>query len=44
MCILGIGIAKEQNSNLEIEPSIFFQLFESDGRSVTDLNVKFQMV
>ncbi len=33
---------KNKNSNLEIEPSVFFQLFESDGRSVTDLNVKFR--
>ncbi len=27
---------------MEIEPSVFYQYFESDGRSVTDLNVKFR--
>ncbi len=38
----GYRYRKSKNSNLEIEPSVFFQLFESDGRSVTDLNVKFR--
>lgn len=38
----GYRYKKTKNSNLEIEPSVFFQLFESDGRSVTDLNVKFR--
>ncbi|GGD50181.1 PorP/SprF family type IX secretion system membrane protein [Muriicola marianensis] len=38
----GYRYTKNKNSRLEIEPSIFFQLFESDGRSVTDLNVKFR--
>lgn len=38
----GYRYKKSKNSDLEIEPSIFFQLFESDGRSVTDLNVKFR--
>jgi len=38
----GYRYTKNKNSNLEIEPSVFFQLFESDGRSVTDLNVKFR--
>ncbi len=38
----GYRYKKNKNSDLEIEPSIFFQLFESDGRSVTDLNVKFR--
>ncbi|MGB5376582.1 type IX secretion system membrane protein PorP/SprF, partial [Muriicola sp.] len=33
---------KNKNSRLEIEPSVFFQWVESDGRSVTDLNVKFR--
>jgi len=33
---------KNKNSKLEIEPSVFFQWFESDGRSVTDLNAKFR--
>lgn len=38
----GLSISRNKNSKLEIEPSIFFQLFESDGRSVTDLNAKFR--
>ncbi|WP_340076286.1 type IX secretion system membrane protein PorP/SprF [Leptobacterium sp. I13] len=31
---------KSKNSDLEIEPSVFFQLFENDGRSSTDFNIK----
>ena len=38
----GYSFSKSKNSNLEIEPSVFFQWFESDGRSVTDLNTKFR--
>ncbi|WP_298792777.1 PorP/SprF family type IX secretion system membrane protein [uncultured Allomuricauda sp.] len=38
----GYSISKSKNSKLEIEPSVFFQWFESDGRSVTDLNAKFR--
>ncbi len=38
----GYRYTKNRNSKLEIEPSVFFQLFESDGRSVTDLNTKFR--
>ena len=38
----GYRYTKNKNSKLEIEPSIFFQWFESDGRSVTDLNTKFR--
>ena len=38
----GYRYSKNKNSRLEIEPSVFFQLFESDGRSVTDLNTKFR--
>ncbi|MFS4492722.1 type IX secretion system membrane protein PorP/SprF [Maribacter sp. 2308TA10-17] len=38
----GYSYKKNKNSDFEIEPSVFFQLFESDGRSVTDLNVKFR--
>lgn len=38
----GYRYTKNKNSRLEIEPSVFFQLFESDGRSVTDLNTKFR--
>jgi type IX secretion system PorP/SprF family membrane protein len=37
----GYRISKKK-SNFEIEPSVFFQWFESDGRSVTDLNAKFR--
>lgn len=36
----GYGFSKNKNSKIEVEPSIFFQWFESDGRSVTDLNTK----
>ena len=38
----GYRYSKNKNSRLEIEPSVFFQWFESDGRSVTDLNTKFR--
>ncbi len=38
----GYRFSKNKNSNFEIEPSLFFQWFESDGRSVTDLNAKFR--
>ncbi|MEM6894382.1 MAG: type IX secretion system membrane protein PorP/SprF [Bacteroidota bacterium] len=38
----GYSIMKNKNSKLEIEPSVFFQWFESDGRSVTDVNAKFR--
>jgi type IX secretion system PorP/SprF family membrane protein len=38
----GYRYMKNRNSKVEVEPSIFFQLFESDGRSVTDLNLKFR--
>jgi len=38
----GYSFSKSKNSKLEIEPSVFFQWFESDGRSVTDLNTKFR--
>lgn len=38
----GYRYMKNKNSKVEVEPSIFFQLFESDGRSVTDLNLKFR--
>ncbi|NAY91685.1 type IX secretion system membrane protein PorP/SprF [Muricauda sp. JGD-17] len=38
----GYSISKNKNSKLELEPSVFFQWFESDGRSVTDLNAKFR--
>lgn len=38
----GYRYKKNKNSNLEIEPSLFFQYFESDDRSETDLNLKFR--
>lgn len=38
----GYRYMKNKNSKVEVEPSILFQLFESDGRSVTDLNLKFR--
>lgn len=34
---------KSRTSSFEIEPSVFFQWFESDGRSSTDLNLKFRV-
>jgi len=36
----GYRYRKNKNSDLEIEPSILYKVFESDGRSETDLNVK----
>jgi type IX secretion system PorP/SprF family membrane protein len=38
----GYRYRKNKNSDLEIEPSLLFKLFESDGRSETDLNLKFR--
>lgn len=38
----GYRYRKNKNSNLEIEPAAFFQYFESDGRSTTDLALKFR--
>ncbi len=38
----GYSFMKNKNSKIEVEPSVFFQWFESDGRSVTDLNAKFR--
>ncbi len=38
----GYRYMKKRTSKMEIEPSVLFQLFESDGRSVTDLNLKFR--
>ncbi len=37
---VGYSFQKNKNSRIEVEPSVFFQYFESDGRSVTDLNTK----
>ena len=39
----GYRYTKNKNSRLEIEPSVLYKLFESDGRSETDLNVKFRL-
>ena len=36
----GYKYRRRRNSPLEFEPSVFYQLFESDGRSSTDLNFK----
>lgn len=36
----GYRYKRTRNSNLEIEPSVFYQFYESDGRSTTDLNLK----
>ncbi|TMU50661.1 type IX secretion system membrane protein PorP/SprF [Flagellimonas algicola] len=38
----GYRFRKNRRSDFEMEPSIFFQYFESDSRSITDLNVKFR--
>lgn len=38
----GYRYRKNKNSDLEIEPSMLYKIFESDGRSETDLNVKFR--
>lgn len=39
----GYRYTKNKNSKLEIEPSVLYKIFESDGRSETDLNVKFRV-
>ncbi len=36
----GYRYKKNKNSNLEVEPSLLYKLFESDGRSEADINVK----
>lgn len=38
----GYQYRKHKRDNFEIEPSIFFQYFENDGRSITDINTKFK--
>ncbi|WP_026755305.1 type IX secretion system membrane protein PorP/SprF [Sediminibacter sp. Hel_I_10] len=38
----GIRFKARENNKVEFEPSIFYQLFASDGRSTTDLNFKFR--
>ncbi|RYJ42073.1 type IX secretion system membrane protein PorP/SprF [Flavobacterium beibuense] len=36
------GYTFKGSGNLEVEPSSFIQYFESDGRSTTDINLKFR--
>nr|WP_321414826.1 type IX secretion system membrane protein PorP/SprF [uncultured Allomuricauda sp.] len=38
----GYKFRKNLRTDFEIEPSILFQYFESDGRSITDINTKFK--
>lgn len=38
----GYTYRKSRRADFEIEPSIFFQYFENDQRSVTDVNTKFK--
>ncbi len=38
----GYKYRRHKRDDFEIEPSVFFQYFESDGRSVTDVNTKFR--
>jgi len=38
----GYRYKKSRSSNMEIEPSLLYKIFESDGRSEADLNLKFR--
>ncbi len=38
----GYRYKKSKNSNMEIEPSVLYKIFESDGRSEADINLKFR--
>ncbi|MBR9853212.1 MAG: type IX secretion system membrane protein PorP/SprF [Algicola sp.] len=38
----GYKFRKNRRTDFEVEPSVFFQYFENDGRSVTDMNTKFK--
>ncbi|WP_026810905.1 PorP/SprF family type IX secretion system membrane protein [Arenibacter latericius] len=38
----GYRYKKSRTSNMEIEPSILYKIFESDGRSEADINLKFR--
>tara|TARA_R110002012_G_scaffold242788_1_gene417248 strand:- start:74050 stop:74991 length:942 start_codon:yes stop_codon:yes gene_type:complete len=40
----GYVFNRNRTSDFEIEPSAYIQYFESDGRSTTDLNLKFRML
>lgn len=36
----GYRYKRYNNGKFEFEPSVFYQLYESDGRSSTDINIK----
>ncbi len=38
----GYVFSPERNKDIEFEPSVFFQFFDSDNRSATDLNFKYR--
>jgi type IX secretion system PorP/SprF family membrane protein len=38
----GLVLKSNQNRDVEFEPSVFFQLFDSDKRSSTDINFKYR--
>lgn len=38
----GFVIKSNENKDVEFEPSVFYQLFDSDNRSSTDLNFKYR--
>lgn len=38
----GYVFSPKKKKNIEIEPSVFFQFFDSDNRSATDLNIKYR--
>ncbi|MFD2550707.1 type IX secretion system membrane protein PorP/SprF [Bizionia sediminis] len=40
----GYVFNRSRNSDFEIEPSVYVQYFESDGRSTTDLNLKYRRI
>ena len=42
MVYTGYRYKRDKNSRFEIEPSVLFQHYESDGRSTTDFNIKFR--
>jgi type IX secretion system PorP/SprF family membrane protein len=38
----GLVLRSNKNKDVEFEPSVFFQMFDSDKRSATDLNFKYR--
>ncbi len=38
----GLVLRSNKNKDIEFEPSVFFQMFDSDKRSATDLNFKYR--